>query len=102
MPAKVHECIEGSHVVNIFSFSKAYGLMGWRVGFLTYPPALNSSLVKVVETNLSFFAAWKSSLHTTINVVLFCWLVCVRTTKHHCLLLLLLPLLTGIVCRAGP
>nr|GEY58371.1 ABC transporter B family member 21-like [Tanacetum cinerariifolium] len=27
-----HSCIEGYHIVNIFSFSKAYGMMGWRVG----------------------------------------------------------------------
>lgn len=29
-----HSCIEGDHVVNIFSFSKAYGMMGWRVGYV--------------------------------------------------------------------
>ena len=44
---KRHECLEGDHVINIFSFSKAYGLMGWRVGFLSYPPALQASFVKV-------------------------------------------------------
>ena len=27
-----HECIEAAHVVNVFSFSKAFGMMGWRVG----------------------------------------------------------------------
>ncbi|KAF2301319.1 hypothetical protein GH714_022689 [Hevea brasiliensis] len=32
-----HSCIEGDHVVNIFSFSKAYGMMGWRVGYIAYP-----------------------------------------------------------------
>ena len=30
-----HSCIEGDHVVNIFSFSKAYGMMGWRVGYVS-------------------------------------------------------------------
>lgn len=29
-----HTCIEGDHIVNIFSFSKAYGMMGWRVGYV--------------------------------------------------------------------
>ncbi|XP_044484413.1 aromatic aminotransferase ISS1-like [Mangifera indica] len=32
-----HSCIEANHVVNIFSFSKAYGMMGWRVGYIAYP-----------------------------------------------------------------
>ena len=31
-----HSCLEGNHIVNIFSFSKAYGMMGWRVGYVSY------------------------------------------------------------------
>jgi aspartate/methionine/tyrosine aminotransferase len=27
-----HSCVEGPNVVNVFSFSKAFGMMGWRVG----------------------------------------------------------------------
>ena len=30
-----HTCVEGDHIVNIFSFSKAYGMMGWRVGYVS-------------------------------------------------------------------
>lgn len=30
-----HTCMEGDHIVNIFSFSKAYGMMGWRVGYVS-------------------------------------------------------------------
>lgn len=30
-----HTCVEGNHIVNIFSFSKAYGMMGWRVGYVS-------------------------------------------------------------------
>lgn len=30
-----HACLEDSHIVNIFSFSKAYGMMGWRVGYVS-------------------------------------------------------------------
>lgn len=30
-----HTCIEGDHIVNLFSFSKAYGMMGWRVGYVS-------------------------------------------------------------------
>eukprot|EP00055_Hartaetosiga_balthica_P003219 m.6968 g.6968 ORF g.6968 m.6968 type:complete len:389 (-) comp2684_c0_seq1:510-1676(-) len=48
---KEHCCIQGSHVVNIFSFSKAYGLMGWRVGYLSWSNKdLSSALAKVQDT----------------------------------------------------
>ena len=30
-----HCCVEGDHVVNIFSFSKTYGMMGWRLGYVS-------------------------------------------------------------------
>lgn len=30
-----HVCLEDNHIVNIFSFSKAYGMMGWRVGYVS-------------------------------------------------------------------
>lgn len=50
-----HCCVSGRHVINIFSFSKAYGMMGWRVGYLAYPDAaahedLGSELLKVQDT----------------------------------------------------
>ncbi|KAJ8608823.1 hypothetical protein CTAYLR_010237 [Chrysophaeum taylorii] len=45
-----HDVIEGDHVVNIFSFSKAFGMMGWRVGYLAYPPALGPEILKVQDT----------------------------------------------------
>lgn len=32
-----HTCLAGPNVVNVFSFSKAYGMMGWRVGYIAYP-----------------------------------------------------------------
>ncbi|XP_020248697.1 uncharacterized protein LOC109826129 [Asparagus officinalis] len=32
-----HFCLEDNHIVNIFSFSKAYGMMGWRIGYIAYP-----------------------------------------------------------------
>ena len=34
--ARPFHCIEAPHVLNIFSFSKAYGMMGWRQGYLSY------------------------------------------------------------------
>lgn len=45
-----HECIEGEHIVNIFSFSKAYGMMGWRVGYIAHPPSLGTELLKAQDT----------------------------------------------------
>ena len=32
-----HTCITGDHILNVFSFSKAYGMMGWRVGYISAP-----------------------------------------------------------------
>eukprot|EP00418_Pyrodinium_bahamense_P020415 CAMPEP_0179106638 /NCGR_PEP_ID=MMETSP0796-20121207/49596_1 /TAXON_ID=73915 /ORGANISM="Pyrodinium bahamense, Strain pbaha01" /LENGTH=402 /DNA_ID=CAMNT_0020804681 /DNA_START=9 /DNA_END=1214 /DNA_ORIENTATION=+ len=48
--ASPHSCVGGDHVVNVFSFSKAFGMMGWRVGYLAFPPALKASLLKVQDT----------------------------------------------------
>eukprot|EP01024_Parvocaulis_polyphysoides_P035470 TRINITY_DN31422_c0_g3_i1.p3 TRINITY_DN31422_c0_g3~~TRINITY_DN31422_c0_g3_i1.p3 ORF type:complete len:205 (-),score=29.71 TRINITY_DN31422_c0_g3_i1:232-846(-) len=31
-----HHCVDHPNVVHIFSFSKAYGMMGWRVGYIAY------------------------------------------------------------------
>jgi len=45
-----HRCVEGDHVVNLFSFSKAYGAMGWRVGYLAYPSYLRPDLEKIQDT----------------------------------------------------
>ncbi|POO04101.1 L-threonine-O-3-phosphate decarboxylase [Trema orientale] len=47
-----HYCVEGNHVINLFSFSKAYGMMGWRVGYIAYPSeaeALRTQLLKVQD-----------------------------------------------------
>eukprot|EP01036_Dinobryon_divergens_P044897 gene44897-59924_t len=45
-----HSCVEGSHVVNLFSMSKAYGMMGWRVGYIAYPPHIDTAMLKVQDT----------------------------------------------------
>jgi hypothetical protein len=34
-------------VINIYSFSKAYGMAGWRVGYVAYPSHLSSAMLKV-------------------------------------------------------
>eukprot|EP00941_MAST-03F_sp_MAST-3F-sp1_P002386 g2386.t1 len=46
-----HYCLEGENVVNIFSFSKAFGLMGWRVGYLAWSSkSLKAELMKIQDT----------------------------------------------------
>ncbi|GER40136.1 aspartate aminotransferase [Striga asiatica] len=47
-----HVCLEDNHIVNIFSFSKAYGMMGWRVGYIAFPTkveGLAAQLLKVQD-----------------------------------------------------
>jgi len=46
--------IEGSagHTISLYSFSKAYGMAGWRVGFMAIPGHLEESVKKVQDTNL--------------------------------------------------
>ncbi|KAF5834510.1 PLP-dependent transferase [Dunaliella salina] len=49
-----HHCSSAPNVINVFSFSKAYGAMGWRVGYIAYPtsggPQLGLELLKVQDT----------------------------------------------------
>ncbi|KAL6972823.1 Aromatic aminotransferase iss1 [Sarracenia purpurea var. burkii] len=54
-----HSCVEGNHIVNIFSFSKAYGMMGWRVGYIAYPSEVEgfgAQLLKI-QDNIPICAA---------------------------------------------
>ncbi|KAL8152429.1 hypothetical protein V2J09_010189 [Rumex salicifolius] len=47
-----HLCVEGKHVINLFSFSKAYGMMGWRVGYIAYSSeeeGLRTQLLKMQD-----------------------------------------------------
>ncbi|XP_078432303.1 pyridoxal phosphate (PLP)-dependent transferases superfamily protein [Wolffia australiana] len=47
-----HYCLEASHIVNIFSFSKVYGMMGWRIGYIAYPSdvqGMGAQLLKVQD-----------------------------------------------------
>eukprot|EP00890_Picochlorum_soloecismus_P006017 jgi/Picsp_1/6416/NSC_03764-R1_transaminase transferring nitrogenous groups len=51
---KSHVCPKGEHVVHIFSFSKAFGMMGWRQGYIAFhkdaPGGLGTELLKVQDT----------------------------------------------------
>ena len=43
-------CFEDDHIVNIFSFSKAFGMMGWRLGYIAAPAPLQLAMGKVHDT----------------------------------------------------
>ncbi|CAL9241357.1 unnamed protein product [Arabidopsis halleri] len=54
-----HSCVEGDHIVNVFSFSKTYGMMGWRLGYIAYSDRLDgfaTELVKI-QDNIPICAA---------------------------------------------
>ncbi|KAJ1404058.1 Pyridoxal phosphate-dependent transferase, major domain [Sesbania bispinosa] len=44
-----HFWVEGNHIVNVFSFSKAYGMMGWRVGYITYPSEVEGFAAQLLK-----------------------------------------------------
>ncbi|CAF2060245.1 hypothetical protein Bca4012_100210 [Brassica carinata] len=44
-----HCCVEGDHVVNIFSFSKTYGMMGWRLGYIAYSENLDGFAAELLK-----------------------------------------------------
>ncbi len=41
---------DGSNTITLHSFSKAYGMAGWRVGYMTFPPEMHEDLLKVQDT----------------------------------------------------
>ncbi len=41
-----------AHTISMYSFSKAYGLAGWRVGYVVYPEHLALAMTKVQDTIL--------------------------------------------------
>ena len=45
-------CLAGEDldVISLYSLSKSYGLSGWRIGYMSFPPPLYGSLLKVQDT----------------------------------------------------
>ena len=41
-----------AHTISLYSFSKAYGFAGWRVGYIVVPTALIAALKKIQDTIL--------------------------------------------------
>lgn len=41
-----------SHTISLYSFSKAYGMAGWRVGYMVIPQELLLAVKKIQDTNL--------------------------------------------------
>jgi len=40
------------HTISMYSLSKAYGYAGWRIGYMVYPEALSSAMMKSQDTIL--------------------------------------------------
>ncbi len=40
------------HTISLYSFSKAYGFAGWRIGYMTIPEPLEVAVRKIQDTNL--------------------------------------------------
>lgn len=38
------------NTINLYSFSKAYGMSGWRLGYMSYPAELHPELLKIQDT----------------------------------------------------
>jgi aspartate/methionine/tyrosine aminotransferase len=41
-----------SHTIALYTLSKAYGMAGWRIGYMVLPAHLEESLKKIQDTNL--------------------------------------------------
>ena len=41
-----------SHTISLFSFSKAYGMAGWRMGYMVIPQEILLGVKKIQDTNL--------------------------------------------------
>lgn len=41
-----------AHTISLYSFSKAYGFAGWRIGYMTIPTSLEEAVRKIQDTNL--------------------------------------------------
>jgi aspartate/methionine/tyrosine aminotransferase len=41
-----------AHTISLYSLSKAYGMAGWRVGYMVMPAHLEESVKKIQDTNL--------------------------------------------------
>ena len=40
-----------AHTISLFSMSKAYGMAGWRLGYMAVPPHILSDIRKIQDTN---------------------------------------------------
>src|SRR5436190_746271 len=40
------------HTISLYTFSKAYGFAGWRIGYMVIPASLEEAVRKIQDTNL--------------------------------------------------
>lgn len=48
-PCGKHDNFAYDKIIHVFSFSKIFGMAGWRVGFLAYPRVLTDAMQKVLK-----------------------------------------------------
>ncbi|RFQ06003.1 pyridoxal phosphate-dependent aminotransferase [Pseudomonas putida] len=52
-PSFLKSAQPGDRVISVNSFSKAWSMTGWRIGWMVVPPELSTDLAKVIEYNVS-------------------------------------------------
>jgi aromatic aminotransferase len=60
-----HYCPAGPNVVHLFSMSKAYGMMGWRVGWIALPPEVEEEEEEQGEAGAGAAEATTAAAATT-------------------------------------
>lgn len=48
-PGSKHSGVAYDKILHIFSFSKIFGMPGWRVGYVVFPQALTDHMRKVIN-----------------------------------------------------
>ena len=66
-------------IIHIFSFSKIFGMPGWRVGFMAYPKQLTSHMRKVCTVSVCFLEC--SSFFFYKHYLLF--ITVILDSRHH-------------------
>ncbi|WP_149086597.1 pyridoxal phosphate-dependent aminotransferase [Pseudomonas prosekii] len=52
-PSFLRSSQEGDRIISVNSFSKAWTMTGWRIGWMVVPPELADDLAKLIEYNVS-------------------------------------------------
>lgn len=78
-----HASLQAPHVVNVFSFSKAFGMMGWRVGYTVGPTALTQELQKAQDTIAICPTAVSQAMAVRVKTTLSIYIKVALTHDHR-------------------